>query len=114
MKLTLLGKSTANFSNFTVLLGAILCALFGTSNVLIDCHVRGGSPLRIIAGVSWLLCVLLIVKRWKKFSAIFRILAVVVFLVASIGLLGFIEYLCHFQLLSNCIPCRVFRYFFVY
>jgi len=108
-----LRKGIANFSNFTVLLGAILCAMLGVVHVRIDCHVRGGSPLRIIAGIFWLLCVLMILKRWKRFSIIFRIVSVVVLLIASVGLLGFIEYICHFQLLYHCIPCRAFRYLFV-
>ena len=109
-----LKKTVSNFSDATAFLAAIVCAIQGgVTHILMDCHA-GGSPLRILGAVWSILSFLIILNRWKRFNIVFRILSILVLLVASRGIVGFLSWLCNIPAFYDCIPCEVFEIFIMY
>ena len=107
-------RIVSNFSDTTALLAAIVCAVQGgVTHILMDCHA-GGSPLRIVGAVWSLLGFLIILNRWTRFNVFFRILSILVLLVASRGIVGFLSWLCNIPAFYDCIPCEVFEIFIMY
>lgn len=76
-----------------LIFGLLALSVHGASHVFIDAGIEGGTSLRIIPGVIGILCWLIILLRWRKLGIAWQLLATVTLVFASLGLLGFLEWL---------------------
>ena len=71
------------FSNFTIFLLIFALAFISSIITAVDVANPSQDIGKIFGIIPWLLCLLLILRQWKKFTIILRIASILLFLIAT-------------------------------